>query len=294
MIPAPLLSGIKQELQNHLGEAVTIRKQSAVGGGCINEAAKLETDQGNFFIKYNLADKYPHMFACEAEGLNALRATNTIHIPEVILTAEAGSHAYLILEFVEPGPAAKDFWQDFAQLLAALHRNSRETFGFTADNYIGSLPQANNAEKDLYSFLINRRLLPPLKAARDAQMLGSTHVSAFENLFNQLPSIIPAEKPALIHGDLWSGNFMVNHEGKACIFDPAVSYSHREADIAMTQLFGGFAPEFYTAYNAAFPMEPGWQQRIDIFNLYPLLVHVNLFGSAYVHDVARIITPFRK
>lgn len=294
MIPEELLSAITQQLHFKLNKLVSVRKSVPVGGGCINEAVKLETDRGIFFVKYNHADKFPQMFAREAEGLDELRETGAIHIPEVILHSEAGKYAFLILEFIEAEHAAKDFWHNFGQSLAALHRNSSETFCFRSDNYIGSLPQSNKAEKDFCSFFINRRLLPQIKAARDAQHLSSAHVSAFENLFTRLQSIIPEEKPALIHGDLWYGNFMVNAAGNACIFDPAVSYSHREADLAMTKLFGGFSPEFYISYNTAFPPEKAWQERTDIFNLYPLLVHVNLFGFSYVQDVLRIIGPFRR
>jgi fructosamine-3-kinase len=232
------------------------------------------------------------MFEKEAAGLNLLACTNTIKIPGVIATGNSGEFAYLLLEFIETGLAGRDFWSDFGIKLADLHRNTHEFFGLDYDNYIGSLAQSNSFHTDFISFFITQRIEPQLKKARNIGALSHADTRFFESLFNTLHNIFPIQKPSLIHGDLWSGNVIVTADGSPCLIDPAVYYGHREADIAMTQLFGGFQHEFYAAYNLAWPMEKGWQNRMDIFNLYPLLVHVNLFGGSYARQVLQIIRQF--
>ena len=157
---------------------------------------------------------------------------------------------------------------------------------------MGSLPQANTFHSDWSSFFIEERLEPQLVAARDSGYFSSHDDERFQRLFKSFPSICPAEKPSLVHGDLWSGNYIVSDEGRACLIDPAVYYGHREVDIAMTTLFGGFDPEFYSSYDEAFPMEKGWEDRLEIYNLYPLLVHLNLFGAGYLGSIERIIRRF--
>jgi fructosamine-3-kinase len=232
------------------------------------------------------------MFENECFGLQLLANTRTLAIPEVIATAETGKYAYLLLEYIEKGTESRHFWNEFGIKLADLHRHTADYFGLEQDNYIASLVQSNKADPDFFSFFISQRIEPQLKIARNKGAFNSSEIRYFDSLFNTLHNIIPAEKPALIHGDLWNGNFMVASDGSPCLFDPAVYFGHREADIAMTRLFGGFQPEFYHAYNQAFPMENDWQKRMDIYNLYPLLVHVNLFGGGYSGQVLQIIRQF--
>ena len=152
--------------------------------------------------------------------------------------------------------------------------------------------QQNNSHTNWTDFFIQERLQIQIKLARDHHQIESTTISKFEKLYHRLDDIFPKEQPALLHGDLWSGNFMVDEKGAPVIMDPAVYYGHREMDIAMTKLFGGFDNQFYDAYNAHFQLEKGWKSRIDICNLYPLLVHVNLFGGSYLQQVKNIITKF--
>ena len=232
------------------------------------------------------------MFEKEAAGLKMLSGTQTIPVPGVVLHGEAGKYGFLLLQYIESGNANHDFWIEFGTKLADLHRHTHTFFGLDHDNYIGSLVQKNNPHPDFCSFFILQRIEPLLKEARNkgAFSLGDTRY--FDSLFRTLHNIIPPEKPSLVHGDLWSGNFLVSNESKPCLVDPAVYYGHREADIAMSLLFGGFDPEFYEAYNRTWPMEKGWQKRTDILNLYPLLVHVNLFGGGYAGQVLRIIRQF--
>jgi len=292
MLPDELKKSAELILTTQSGIPVEILEIRSIGGGCINEAYSLKTNSGRFFIKYNSASAFPGMFEKEAAGLQLLAETKTIVVPEVIDTNEAGKYAYLLLNFIESGSEGRNFWHDFGTKLADLHRNTNKYFGLDHDNYIGSLVQKNTYHPDFFSFFISERIEPQLKEARNKGALSQGEKRYFDSLFNTLHNIIPVEKPALIHGDLWSGNYMVSANGSPCLIDPAVYYGHREADIAMTQLFGGFHPDFYSAYSQAWPMEKDWQKRIDIFNLYPLLVHVNLFGGSYARQVLQIIRQF--
>lgn len=292
MLPDELKKSVELTLTTQFEKPVEISEIRSIGGGCINEAFSLKTNTGKYFIKYNSATEFPGMFKKEAAGLKILADTKTLEIPEIIATGEAGKNSYLLLQYIENSTSRPNFWIDFGTKLADLHRKTNNLFGLDHDNYIGSLVQKNKLHSDFISFFISERIEPQLKNARNKGAFSLSEMHYFESLFNTLHNIIPVEKPALIHGDLWSGNFMVNTNGLACLIDPAVYYGHREADIAMTQLFGGFYPEFYHAYNHAWPMEKDWQKRIDIFNLYPLLVHVNLFGGSYARQVLQIIRQF--
>jgi protein-ribulosamine 3-kinase len=292
MLPEELKKDIESLLVESSGSAVLISQLQSVGGGCINEAYAIQTNIGKYFIKYNSATAHPGMFAKEAAGLKILADTNSIPVPEIIGNRETNEYAYLLLRYIENGTPDRNFWTGFGTKLAELHRNTSGYFGLDHDNYIGSLEQSNKMHPDFFNFFISERIDPQLKMARNKGAFNQSDMRHFDSLFKLLPEIIPVEKPALIHGDLWSGNFMVSRDGSPCLVDPAVYYGHREADIAMTQLFGGFKPEFYHAYNQAWPMEKDWQKRMEIFNLYPLLVHVNLFGGSYARQVLQIIRQF--
>ena len=181
---------------------------------------------------------------------------------------------------------------DFGHSLAALHRHSSGFYGLDHGNYMGSLTQTNTKHPDWSSFFIEERLERQLIRAKNSGYFSTEDVVRFQRLFSQFKTLCPAEKPSLVHGDLWGGNYLVSGQGRACLIDPAVYYGHREVDIAMSTLFGGFDPEFYSSYNEVFPMEKGWRERLDIYNLYPLLVHLNLFGSGYLGSIERIIRKF--
>ena len=292
MLPDELKKSVESFLTTKFRATITINETRQIGGGCINEAYTLKTTIGKYFIKYNSDSAFPMMFEKEASGLKILSNTNTIKVPEVIGTGDTVKYAWLLLQNIESNTPGRNFWNEFGTKLADLHRNTNNKFGLDHDNYIGSLIQSNKFHPDFFSFFISERIEPQLKEARNKGSFSQGDVRYFESLFKSLPNIIPVEKPALVHGDLWSGNFMVNTYGSPCLIDPAVYFGHREADIAMTQLFGGFQPEFYHAYNHAWPMEKDWHKRMDIFNLYPLLVHVNLFGGGYSGQVLWIIRQF--
>jgi len=252
-------------------------------GGDINQVYRVTTDKGDFVLKRNDAIEFPKMFEAEAEGLAALRATNTFIIPDVVGVDSFEQSAFLILEFL---PAANPSnWSIFGEQLAALHQHTREVFGF-GDNYIGSLPQSNSAATNPVTYFISERLEPQFQLARKSGYAFNT-----DTLFKRLVDIIPDEPASLIHGDLWSGNYLSTPNGFALI-DPAVAYAPREMDVAMMKLFGGFPKVVFEAYDASFPVMPGFDRRLEIWQLYYLLVHLNLFGRAYLSQVNGILNRF--
>ncbi|WP_420581991.1 fructosamine kinase family protein [Reichenbachiella sp.] len=261
-----------------------------IGGGCIHQAGVFHFEDRKYFLKWNI-DSHK-MFETEAKGLNLLRATNSVSIPQVIGCGSVNGTDYLCLEYIESSLKSKSFWKDFGSSLAQLHSNTTSNFGLDHDNFIGSLPQNNGQHTNWTDFFIQERLTPQLKLAIDQGLIYSNLNSAFERLFTILPDLVPVEPSALLHGDLWSGNFLVGNDGQAVIFDPAVYYGHREAELAFTRLFGGFESQFYESYQDVFPLQQGYADRADIFNLYPLLVHVNLFGSSYLSSVKQILSRF--
>lgn len=196
------------------------------------------------------------------------------------------------MEFVQEGGVTAESPRQLGEDLAKLHRNSAENFGLDQDNYIGSLPQSNAHAVNWAEFFAAQRIEPQLRMAADGNFFSSAERKNFDRLLSRIDDIVPQEKPALIHGDLWSGNYLYDAEGKPVLIDPAVYYGHREMDIAMMHLFGGFAPEVFRSYNERFPLESGWKDRVDFHNLYPLLVHVNLFGGGYAGQVKSILRKF--
>jgi fructosamine-3-kinase len=290
MIPDSILETVVVFLNEKCN--TEILDTSAVGGGSINQAFQLKTNIGSFFLKYNSAGRYPEMFQKEAKGLKLLRDPGIISVPEVLLVEETEEHAFLLLEYVDSGVENPDFWDDFAQKLANLHKVKSDKFGLDHDNYMGSLHQYNHFHDDWTEFFIIERLERQVKLAREDGNIGRNEVAGFERIYKRLDEIFPPTQPSLIHGDLWSGNFMVDAKGEACLIDPALYYGHPETDIAMSTLFGGFSKRFYEAYNQHYPLEKGWQNRLEIYNLYPLMVHVNLFGGGYLSSVQRVLRRF--
>ena len=285
---------LPQELEPALDSGFGIKQIisiSPVGGGCINTSLRLETGLGIFFLKYNFKDKYPGMFETESIGLQLLKKSSALRTPEVIGSSEAGVYSFLLTEWIEKKPPGKNFLNEFGRSLAALHRNSKELFGLDHSNYIGSLQQKNGMHPQWADFFRDERLEPQLRLAFDRGLAPNHWLKKFTNFYSRIDEIFPEEKPALLHGDLWSGNYMSSEDG-ACLIDPAVYYGHREMDLAMTMLFGGFGEAFYEGYDQSFPLEKNHSGRIGYCNLYPLLVHLNLFGEGYAADIEKIIGKF--
>lgn len=284
--------GIEQILTKKFAYPVTIYEVCSVSGGDINEAFKISTNTGIFFIKKNSATLYSSMFEKEAKGLQLLAGKSALKAPNAVASVKYGDEVFLMLDFIESGKKSIDFWDQFAKGLSQLHRNSVAYFGLDHDNYIGSLHQSNKKHDNWIDFFRAERLEKQVKLARDNGKLGKTIVDLFENFYKKLAEIFPIEPSALVHGDLWGGNYMTDEKGSPVIIDPAVYYGNREMDLGMSKLFGGFDSQFYNAYQNYFPMEKGWQTRLDYCNLYPLMVHVNLFGGGYLSSVQSILRKF--
>lgn len=279
-------------LHQKLGGKSSIHEIVEVPGGSINEVYRLQTASGFFILKLNNAQQFPKMFEREAEGLEAIRQTKTIAVPEVIETGHLSYNSFLLMEYLETGTKTSAAMQLLGSQLAQMHQNTAPDFGFEKDNYMGSLPQSNKKHETWKSFFVKERLKPMVKIAFDASFIDQKMVSDFGSLYQKLGELFEEEKPSLIHGDLWGGNYLISNEGKPYLIDPAVSYGFREFDLAMTHLFGSFSADFYQAYQEEFPLQPDWQERIDLWNLYPLLLHLNLFGTSYLGQVKSALRKY--
>lgn len=276
-----------EKLENILNEELA--GQSSVGGGCIADSNIITTKSGNkYFLKQGFSNG---MFENEANGLKELSLAKAIKVPEVI----AVGSDYLVLEHIEQGPREHNFFEYFGQQFALLHQYSSDSFGFYEDNFIGSTPQKNKAEdneaKSWADFYWNKRLMFQLNLAEKNGHADKKMRKLFADLENKYPLILEGseEPPALLHGDLWSGNYMSDESGNPVLIDPAVYYGHREADLAMTKLFGGFSNAFYEAYNRTWPLKEGFEKREPLYLLYHVLNHLNLFGSGYYSQSIRLL-----
>lgn len=251
-----------------------------VMGGDINRSYCLYSGKSKYFLKVNDESSFPGMFEKEAGGLSALREGSKLVVPQVIKHGAVKGLQYLLLEWLDTAAPGGDFWEEFGKGLALQHQQPQSYFGWKEDNYIGSLQQVNNQYNNWHEFYTHSRVMPLVKKLFDKGRYSSSDVILAETLCNKLAELFPSEPPALLHGDLWSGNFLVSTKGPA-IFDPAVYYGHREMDIGMSRLFGGFDRRLYNAYNDVYPLAQGWEQRLQLTQLYPLLVHAVLFGGHY-------------
>ncbi len=256
----------------HLG----VENARAVTGGCIHRCYRATVDGRPRFIKVNEA-RFADAFAAEADGLAALHGAG-VRAPQPLKHGTEHGQAYLVMEFLEL--RARGDWGALGRMLAHAHRQSGPRFGWTRDNYIGTTPQQNAWHDDWRTFFAERRLAPQIALAR---------AKGFAVDVGRALEVLDGHRPAasLLHGDLWSGNAAFLPDGAPVLFDPAVYFGDREADVAMTELFGGFPEPFYAAYDAAYPLEPGYARRKHLYNLYHLLNHLNLFGGGYLEQVNR-------
>ncbi len=270
----------------------SIESFHSLSGGDINEAYLVRTAKGAFFVKTNTASFASDMLQKEAKGLNLLAEVNCIRTPKVIASDTFNGTAFLLLEFITADKAKPLFWERFGQQLALLHQQTSDHFGLDHNNYIGNLVQKNGSHDDWLHFFIKERLQVQIDLAKKNNRIPHSIEDAFHQLYKKLPSICPIEPASLIHGDLWNGNFICTSEDRVVLIDPALSYAHREMDLAMTLLFGGFDSSFYDAYHETFPLEKGFSDRVEIYQLYYLMVHVNIFGRAYLNQVNSILKKF--
>ena len=265
-----------------------MRGATPIRGGSINDAYRLEgMDSARYFLKLNDA-QHLTMFVAEAEGLNAIAATNTVRVPRLIVHGSAGRQSYLVLEYLEL--SSRGDAKLLGEQLAALHRCTGNSFGFVHDNFIGTTPQPNEWKDSWIDFWREHRLGFQLRLAEE-NGFGSQLQSLGEKLIDALPTFFAgyAPQPSLLHGDLWSGNHAYLHDGMPTIFDPAVYYGDRECDLAMTELFGGYPADFYAAYRAAYPLDAGYATRRELYNLYHILNHANLFGGGYARQAEQMM-----
>jgi protein-ribulosamine 3-kinase len=293
MKATPFSKHLQEELSKIVGEKIKIISAIPAHGGSINECFFIETDQKMFFLKRNIAENFPGMFEAEVKGLHLLtNSPENIIIPEAILQGTFKEHSYLVIEFFEKTSPEGDFWENFGRGIAGMHAHHGAEYGLDHDNYIGSLKQKNSPRRSWFEFFIHERLEPQAILALTNKKISRNLFDRFQKLYRKIETIFPVELPALLHGDLWSGNFLCTTNNKAVLYDPAVYYGHREMDLAMSKLFGGFNQKFYSAYNEIFPLEKEWEKRTEICNLYPLLVHVNLFGGGYLAQIDATLKKF--
>lgn len=292
----PLKGSLSERLgeliSRHTGSYAEVEREVPVGGGSINDCYRLDTNLGRFFLKVNAADRHPSFFEAEADGLRRLRAAGVIRVPQVIAFGEDHDDTFLLMEHIDGGLKSEGFAMALGRGFARLHACTNPTFGLERDNYIGSLRQRNTASDDWAVFYIEARLEPLVRMAHDNGRLDDATALRFERLFRRMEDLFPKEPPALLHGDLWSGNVLCDTASAPVLIDPAVYYGHREMDIAMSRLFGGFDEAFYHAYTAQWPLEQGWEDRTALAQLYPLLIHVNLFGGGYAQQVREALNRY--
>ncbi len=276
-------SALEAAIDKATGRPARIARSVSVGGGCINQACRVELADGRcFFVKSN-PDPLAGMFEREAEGLAALAAVGALRVPRPVCTG-AGATPFIVMEQIPTGRPGPRFWEEFGRGLALLHRKSTQSrFGFDHDNYLGSTPQENSWAGDWVEFWRERRLGFQLRFGRRRKAFDERLQALLVRLMERLPEYIgqPDEPACLLHGDLWGGNYLCDSDGRPVLIDPAVYYGRREADLAMTLLFGGFDRRFYQAYQEAWPLADGSEARLDIYKLYHLLNHLNIFGSSY-------------
>lgn len=272
---------------------INVEQIQLVSGGDVSKAYLLTTDSERFFCKVNYSPSAFKMFQSEKRGLKAIAQTKTMATPQILLCERLETGGLLLMEYITPKmPSAKDM-SLFGYQLAALHKlSSAESFGWDTDNFIGNLPQSNRRHQTWIDFYVQERLLPQLKLAQESKLLPAEDIPSAERLFKWCENSFPKLKPSLLHGDLWSGNFLVSEKGEPYLIDPAVYFGHREVDLAMTRLFGGFNTAFYTAYSEQFPALGGEKERSEIYQLYYLLVHLNMFGTSYYSSCKAILQRY--
>ena len=288
---------MNSDLQSRIEKkfAEPIKSTVAVSGGCFANSCKLQLSSGRKFFLKQSGGGSSSSFASEARGLEELRKSGVVRVPEVV---DKGPD-FLLLEWIEVGKNSTDSsMEELGRQLAELHSFRGEKFGFVEDNYLGDSPQSNlssTAGKDNWAiFFAGNRLHFQAELAEKKGYATPEIRGLLDVLIEKIPDLLSGteEKPSLLHGDLWCGNYLIDVDGRPWLIDPAVYYGHREADLAMTSLFGGFTKTFYSAYESAFPLVPGYPEREPLYQLYHLMNHLNLFGTGYYGQVLSILKRY--
>lgn len=284
-----LWQDIERSIREALGAPFAIESRAGIGGGCINESYTVRGKGRAYFVKLNRPERLP-MFEAEAAGLAEIARSNTVRVPQPVCHGAGEDASWLVLEYIEFRPASNQGMRELGVGLAHLHRVTAQRFGWDRDNTIGATPQVNAHAADWIAFWREHRLGFQLQLAAVNGHRGRLQQNG-ARLLEKLPAFFTGYNPgpSLLHGDLWSGNAGFDAAGTPVIYDPAVYYGDREADLAMTELFGGFAPDFYAGYEEAFALNPGYARRKHLYNLYHVLNHLNLFGGGYRARAERMI-----
>jgi fructosamine-3-kinase len=279
-------------LAQHIGAGTQIDDLQFFYGGNFNLAVRVKSGHSEYFIKWTQGE-HLGLFEAEAKNLQLIKNTGAIDVPSVLGVGTLDEKEYLMMECIQSAEKSANYWSDFGHKLAHLHQNTG-TLGHGLDypNFLGAAKQDNAWETNGVQFFIEKRLKKQVDAAVYHRRISAELENRFEVLFEKLPNLIPNENSALLHGDLWSGNAMVNDRGEITLVDPCSYFGLREAELAFTTMFGGFPTEFYEAYHRTFPIEKGFHERIPLYNLYPLMVHVNLFGEGYLPAVNKILASY--
>ena len=288
---------IKKTISENLNKKFSIQgndlKISPIGGGSINKTYRLIYSDHTFFCKLNSATEHPNLFQKERNGLELIQKQAIIKVPEVIDCFEMDEHQVLILEWIQEGERTEKFWKLFGEQLAGLHQVSHNYFGLEEDNYMGSVAQNNHPTGNWIDFFILQRVTPLIQQCFNKKILDARQQNQFVQLFKKLEGIFEKEvTPSLLHGDLWSGNFMCNEEHEVVLIDPAVYFGHSSVDMGMTSLFGGFHSSFYESYAYHFQLPANYMEQWQVCNLYPLLIHLLLFGKSYLPRIESILNKF--
>ena len=262
-------------------------------GGDTASSQKITTSSGCYFVKSTASENGQEMLEAEMLGLQSIEATKTIKVPQVLGTYSRDGISSLLLAYISSKTPNTQEFETFGRQLALLHSSSSpDYFGFQSNNFIGSLSQKNGRSVSWEEFYVTQRLLPQLELAHSLERLPFHLIPSYEKMVVRLETVVGSINPSFLHGDLWSGNYLINKDGTPFLIDPAVYYGHHLVDIAMTKLFGGFSRPFYDAYTEVIPKHPNEAAILEIYQLYYLLVHLNLFGTSYLGGVKKILERY--
>jgi protein-ribulosamine 3-kinase len=289
---AHAMHAIRSALQALASDPSHLLRTATLPGGSIHRTFRVETSMDRYVAKITENKSLPFLFELEQKGLSALQSSKTWRVPHCFGVHYVDGEVVLLMEFVEPGHPNEDSHELLGQAIAALHACTQNQFGLDVDNYIATIPQYNDSFDDWPTFFITQRLDPLLELAMSRGVLQQQDAKRFGGLYKGMDKFFPKEKPSLLHGDLWSGNYFFDSGGVPCVFDPAVYYGHRYMDLGMMALFGGFDPKVMEAYRAIVPLSKDAEEGMAIAQLYPLLVHAILFGSSYTSSIRRVLDRF--